>query len=168
MRTNTANQKGFSLLEMLIVALIIAIIAGIAIPSYLASRRATREQLDIVKLGNIGAAANSFKRTAGQNRYPTLGELNDPLPGQTTPFCAITQNGSTIGLTTRSVDNEWHRFENLDTPTGTIFSAWMVPYKDGAIDYSRPTYAVFEDGKVRSNNQPYPNVPSRTSPAVNR
>lgn len=168
MKRTYESQKGFSLIELLIVVGIIAVIAAIALPNYIASRRATRQNLDIIKLGNIGAAANTFKRTMGQNRYPTLGELNDPLPGQTTPLCAITQDGSTVGLTTRSIINEWHRFENLDTPTATVFSAWIVPYKDGAIDYSRPTYAVFEDGKVRTNSQPYPNVPGRTSPAVNR
>ena len=37
------NQKGFSLIELLVVVIVIAIIAAIAIPSLLASRRAANE-----------------------------------------------------------------------------------------------------------------------------
>lgn len=168
MKNRVKTQEGFSLIELLAVIAIIVVIASIAIPSYIGARRAARENLDIIKLANIGAAANTFKRSMGQYRYPYLGELNDALPGQTAPLCAITEDGSSIGLTATSVVNEYHKFESLETPAATTFSVWIIPLKNGQIDYSRPTYAVYEDGRVRTNNQPYPNVPSRSSPAVNK
>lgn len=77
------NQKGFSLVELLVVVIIIAIIAAIAIPSLLASRRAANEASAISSLRTIHSAQVTYFATTGANSayaddFATLAPLIDP------------------------------------------------------------------------------------------
>jgi len=67
------NEKGFSLVELLVVVIIIAIVAAIAIPNLLASRRAANEASAIASLRTIHSAQVTFFATTGANQdYGTL------------------------------------------------------------------------------------------------
>lgn len=68
------NQKGFSLVELLVVVIIIAIIAAIAIPNLLASRRAANEASAVNNLRTISSAQQTHYALSG-NDYGTYGEL---------------------------------------------------------------------------------------------
>jgi len=67
-------QKGFSLIELLIVVAIILIIAAIAIPSLLHSRLMAKESSAVASLRNISAAQVSYSATYGSG-YGTLAQL---------------------------------------------------------------------------------------------
>ncbi len=76
MKSIKTNEKGFSLVELLVVVIIIAIIAAIAIPSLLASRRAANEASAISSLRTINSAEATYFATTGANvNYAALAAL---------------------------------------------------------------------------------------------
>ncbi|MBK8304209.1 MAG: prepilin-type N-terminal cleavage/methylation domain-containing protein [Chloracidobacterium sp.] len=76
------DQKGFSLIELLIVVVIIGIIAAIAIPNLLASRRSANEGSAISALRTIHGAQATYGATLGGGN-----------------FAGDTVFGSSVGLT---------------------------------------------------------------------
>lgn len=70
------GQKGFSLVELLVVVIIIAIVAAIAIPNLLASRRAANEASAISTLRTYHSAESTYlAMTGNHNTYGAAGDL---------------------------------------------------------------------------------------------
>src|SRR5277367_3433053 len=68
----TQKEKGFSLIELLIVVAIILIIAAIAIPNLLRSRMAANEASAVGSIRTINTAAISYNSTYGNGFPPSL------------------------------------------------------------------------------------------------
>jgi type IV pilus assembly protein PilA len=80
------KQKGFSLIELLIVVAIILIIAAIAIPNLLRARIAANEASAVASLRTMNTASITYNSSYGS--YPTtlsdLGPSNGATPTSTT------------------------------------------------------------------------------------
>ena len=84
---NRKKEKGFSLVELLVVVIIIAIVAAIAIPNLLASRRAGNEASAINSLRTYHSAEVTYYATiGGNNTYALATDLG--LAGLVDPVLA--------------------------------------------------------------------------------
>ena len=68
MKNRKRNQKGFSLIELLVVVAIILIVAAIAIPNLLQARVAANEASAVASLRTINTAMITYNSS-----YPTVG-----------------------------------------------------------------------------------------------
>jgi len=71
------KQKGFSLIELLIVVAIILIIAAIAIPNLLRSRMAAAQASAVGSVRTINTAAISYNSTYGNGFPPSLASIGN-------------------------------------------------------------------------------------------
>lgn len=86
------NQKGFSLIELLLVVGVILIISAIAVPSFLRSRMRANEASAVASIRMIDTAAVTYSVTYPDLGFPTnLTSLGgaDPCTASSTTACLV-------------------------------------------------------------------------------
>jgi type II secretory pathway pseudopilin PulG len=118
----------------MIVVVIVAIIAAIAIPSLIASKRAAYESTAKQKLAAIGQQQTAFKTLVGKRRYGSIAELQSTTAGGS-PL--LTENDITVAGWTLSDEG---------AASATNFGAKAVPTTGNPATYS---FYISEDQTVR-------------------
>ena len=103
------KQKGFSLIELLIVVAIILIIAAIAIPNLLRSKMAANESSAVGSVRTLNTAQVTYSSTYGTG-FTTLAQLGGPAGCVAAPATAclidpVLTVGTKSGYTLTTVPN---------------------------------------------------------------
>jgi prepilin-type N-terminal cleavage/methylation domain-containing protein len=135
------RANGFSLIELLIVVAIIGIVASIAIPSLLSSRRAANEGSALSSLRTIQSCQLTYQSTTGRGDYGTLAQLRAEVLTD-----AVLGNGSKSG----------YNFAATPSPAGVrpaLFYATAVPIIAAGIGQTGTRrFGVTEDGVLHGDS----------------
>jgi len=166
------NQKGFSLIELLIVVVIIGIIAAIAIPNLLAARRAANEGSAISALRTLHGAQMTYAATYGDGDYAgvvaqgtgglvTLGStgLIDTTLGSVT---ATKSSYAFVGqvILKTNISPAQFMFSSIPTVTGGITATGTRRFgvaTDGVIKAETTPLTHYADFTAISNGAPLSN-----------
>ena len=144
------SRRGFTLIEMLVVVLIITVLAGLLIPAIVMAKKNAQKADTVAIISSTAAALNQYRLLNGA--YPTTTSPVVPTAGAAVPVAALASvdadsfgaNGAHI--TNGAVRDPWgnpimyRSFEEYPYGTGT------VPPMDSATPPNSDSYQLWSHG----------------------
>ena len=155
--TNSNNTKGFTLIELIMVTIILGILAAVAIPRYMTSVTKAEEAAEDATISAIRAGLESYATEQmmanGRRSWPA-----DPFSALQSPPTGWTNDG-----TPANVDGEW-TWDPSSVPTqGHIYhmrgdnSVWKWEYKSSD-EHNAATDVGDDTGTLDANPTAHSNV----------
>lgn len=101
------NQKGFTLIELMVVVVILGILAAIVVPKFTNQTDKAREKRAMAEIKTIKTSVDVYAAEHDNNEYPTIAEIDNLLK----------KDGFKAGLT-----DPWgnrYRYHQYDDPDNT-------------------------------------------------
>lgn len=121
------KMRGFTLVELLIVLLILGILIGLAVPRYLASIEKSKETTFCSNVRNVVSAIEAWRMDTGTTVYPDVGTLNASIIKSATYFSQPPENPYTneiLTATTVTTGLDSYFYYNS---TGTTYTVETEP-----------------------------------------
>jgi type IV pilus assembly protein PilA len=160
------KQKGFSLIELLIVVAIILIIAAIAIPNLLRARIAANEASAVSSVRTINTAQITYQSTYSPNFASTLAELGPTSStGCATPTAATAcLIDNTLATATAAPGKSGYRFSLAAFSSNTSYAI-----AGGAVNWNQTgvrSFCSIEDGVIRAKVETATTAPTTYTSAA--
>ncbi|MFI7585931.1 type II secretion system protein [Spongisporangium articulatum] len=142
------RERGFSLIELLVVMIIIAVLAAIAVPVFLNQRQKARDTATIADIGRLGKAMTGYW-VDGTTTAPTIAVTNSHYFVGGDDAGTATSGVSLLDYTNAAATSV--------TVTGASATAWCIQMKNttgSSTTYKYSAQAGLEKGSCTSATAP--------------